>query len=95
VTADELPMPPTVDRVVRQQFNTKLPPELIDQARVFAAANRSTVQAVTEAALREYMGRRGAPVPPPRRDHSRVLAALVDLDDPDAVQALLDRLRTE
>jgi hypothetical protein len=87
-----LPLPPAIERVDRVPFNSKIPIELRGRLDGFVATHRTTVQAVLEAALREYMDARApaapAPVPRPRR----VLVVTVDLDDDDAVQELIDQL---
>lgn len=57
--ADELPDPPAVERVDRVQLNTKLRTDLNTRTRTFGEAKRTTLQAVIEAALAEYLDRRG------------------------------------
>jgi hypothetical protein len=54
-----LPGPPVAERVTRVQLNSKLRLDLLERTRGFTQQHRSTLQAVLEAALEEYMDRRG------------------------------------
>ena len=53
------PPPKAHRRVTREQFNTKIRPELRGRLDRFVVANESTMQATVEAALTEYLDRRG------------------------------------
>ncbi len=57
--SEELPPPPALERAVRTQFNTKLLLGLQERTRAFVALHNSSLQGVLEAALAEYMDRRG------------------------------------
>jgi hypothetical protein len=54
-----LAMPPSRQQEVRAQFNTKLPPELIDRIKNFSMTHHSDIQDVTELALDEFLTPRG------------------------------------
>lgn len=56
---DVLPPPKRHRRVVREQFNTKIRTDLRARLDRFVAEADTTLQDVTEAALMEYMDRRG------------------------------------
>ncbi|MFJ3777558.1 hypothetical protein ACIPX0_38290 [Streptomyces sp. NPDC090075] len=54
-----LAMPPSRQQEVRAQFNTKLPPELIDRIKTFTTTHRADIQDVSELALDEFLKARG------------------------------------
>lgn len=53
------PPPPVVQRKPREQLNTKIRVDMRERLDVFVARHDSTLQGVLEAALDEYMTRRG------------------------------------
>lgn len=53
------PPPPAARRESREQFNTKIRVDLRARLDAFVAQHNSTLQGVLEAALDEYMTRRG------------------------------------
>lgn len=53
------PPPPAVRRQSREQLNTKIRVDLRQRLNAFVDQHDSTVQGVLEAALDEYMARRG------------------------------------
>ncbi len=57
--AEMLLPPPVVSRVQRVQFNSKIEIELKSRVEAFVKEHNSTLQGVLEAALTEYMTRRG------------------------------------
>jgi hypothetical protein len=60
VTAEELPPPPpAVRRHPREQLNTKIRVDMRQRLNAFVTRHDSTLQGVLEAALDEYMARRG------------------------------------
>jgi hypothetical protein len=58
--SDEPPMPPKRQVQARVQFSTRIPEELNDRVRNFVRVHDTSVQAVTELALSEFLDRRDA-----------------------------------
>lgn len=61
VEAEDAPPPPRRRRQAREQLNSKIRSDLRERLNTFVRAHDSTVQDVLEAALEEYMTRRGWP----------------------------------
>lgn len=59
VASDVPPPPPAARRYPREQLNTKIRIDLRQRLNAFVARHESTLQGVLEAALDEYMARRG------------------------------------
>lgn len=57
--SDVAPPPPAVRRYPREQLNTKIRVDLRQRLNAFVTRHESTLQGVLEAALDEYMARRG------------------------------------
>ncbi|MEU0155615.1 hypothetical protein [Micromonospora fulviviridis] len=58
--SDEPPMPPRRQAQPRVQISTRIPEELSERLRAFVRKHDTSVQAVVELALDEFLSRREA-----------------------------------